>query len=187
MPILYDVARNWWALTVRGVLAILFALMMFTLPGLTLASLALFFGVFAVIEGIFAMAVGFTGKTENRPRWAWIVGGLISIAAGVITLFWPGIALLSFLMVLAAWAFVLGITEIAGAIALRKEITGEWALILSGIVSILFAILLVARPGAGLLTIAFLIGAYALIWGILEITLSFRLRGFAKRIESTAL
>lgn len=172
--------RNWWAVALRGVAAILFGFFAFFLPGISLAVLVLLFGAYSLVDGIFAI-VSAIRRRESRDRW-WVLllAGVAGVAAGVITLFWPGITALALLYLIAAWALVAGAFEIAAAIRLRKVITGEWLLALSGIASVALAILLVLFPGPGALVMIWLIGAYALIGGVLLVALGFRLRSWER-------
>ena len=141
-------SRNWGWVALRGVVAILFGVLTLNQPGLSLASLVLLFG------------------------------GILGIVAGIVTFMWPGITAMSLLVIIAAWALITGITEIVVAIRLRKEISGEWALILAGIVAVAFGVFLIVRPLAGALAVLFVIGIYALVSGILHVVLGFRLRSW---------
>lgn len=169
-------ARNWWALALRGVLGILFGLAAFLFPGITLGALILLFGVYAVVDGVFAIVAGIRAA-EHHERWAvLLLEGIVGIAAGVLTLVWPALTAVVLLYVIAAWSVIKGGLKIAAAIRLRRTIRGEWLLGLNGAFSVLFGVLLVAMPVIGLLTLVWLIGAYAVIFGILLLGLAFRLR-----------
>jgi len=126
-----ELTTNWWAVVLRGVLAILFGLLAWLTPGITLAALVLLFGAFAFTDGVFAIVSAIRRQGE-RPWWSLVIEGMAGIAAGLVTLFWPGITALALLFVIAAWAIVTGGLEIAAAIRLRKQITGEWLLALAG-------------------------------------------------------
>lgn len=172
--VLANTVRNWWAFVVRGILAILFGLAALVWPGVTLLALVVLFGAYALVEGIFAVIFGFSGR--DRVRWWVVLWGLVSVAAGVLVFIWPGIGALALVYVIAAWAIVTGATEIAAAIALRKEITNEWALVAAGILSIAVGGILAILPGAGAISLVWLIGAYAIVLGILLLVVGFRLR-----------
>jgi uncharacterized membrane protein HdeD (DUF308 family) len=174
-------ARNWWALVLRGLFAMLFGIMALAWPGITLGALVLLYGAYALADGVFAIAAVMAGRTGGRPWWSLLVEGLVGIAVGIMTFAWPGITALVLLYLIAAWAFVTGIFEIVAAIRLREEIRGEWLLALSGILSILFGLALVVYPGAGALAVVWLIGAYAIAFGALLIALGFRLRSWSRR------
>jgi uncharacterized membrane protein HdeD (DUF308 family) len=173
-------AHNWGAVLLRGVMGVLFGLITFAQPGITLAVLVLLFGAYAFVDGMLAV-VSALRRRGMSDRWGLLlVEGLAGIAAGVATLFWPGLTAIVLLYVIAAWAVVTGVFEIAAAIRLRKAITGEWLLVLSGIASIGFGVLLTLFPGAGALALVFWIGAYALVFGTLLIALAFRLRSWGR-------
>ncbi|HEY2157328.1 MAG TPA: HdeD family acid-resistance protein [Isosphaeraceae bacterium] len=179
-----DLARNWWALTLRGVFAVIFGVIAFAWPGITLAALVILYGAYAMADGIFAIAATITGRPEGAPWWALLLEGVLGIAVGIMTFAWPGITALVLLYLIAGWAMATGVLEIAAAIRLRREVRGEWMLALSGVLSIIFGILLVINPGAGALAVIWLIGGYAIVFGSLMIALGFRLRGLAKSVTA---
>ena len=170
-------AQNWWALVLRGVLAILFGLTAFFWPDITLLSLVLLFGAFALTDGILAIAAAVTGATHGERWWVLVLEGLSGIAIAAITVVWPGISALALVYLIAAWALVTGVLEIAAAIRLRREIEGEWLLIATGVLSVAFGLYAAFVPAGGALAIVWTIGGYALITGILLIALGLRLRG----------
>lgn len=163
--------RRWWLLLVRGILAILFGLLAFLWPGLTIIILTALFAAYALVDGIFALVLGI------HARW-WVeaVLGVLGIVAGILAFFYPGLTALTLLLIIGAWAILHGIIEIAAAIQLRKVIANEWALILAGVCSIIFGIILFARPRIGALAVVWIIGFYALILGIILVMLSFRVK-----------
>lgn len=173
---LTSIVRNWWMILLRGLCAVVFGILAFIWPGITLASLVLVFGIYAIADGVSAIAVGFAGGAEGAPWWEMILVGVVSVVAGVLTFVWPGITAVALLAMIAAWSIVRGVLEIAAAIRLRAVIDNEWLLILSGACSILFGVLLVARPGAGALAVLWIIGSYAIFFGVLTIALAFKLR-----------
>jgi len=179
-------ARNWWALALRGLFAVLFGIAAFAWPGITLGALVLLYGAYAFVDGVFALAAALAGGTEGRPWWALLLEGLFGIAVGIMTIFWPGITALALLYLIAAWAVVTGVFEIVAAIRLRSEIRGEWLLALSGVLSVLFGLALVINPGAGALAMVWLIGAYAIVFGVLMIVLGFRLRSWSRAASRIA-
>ncbi len=174
-------ARNWWAIALRGVLAILFGLVAIFWPLAALAALVLVFGVWALIDGIFAV-VDAVLHWRRSPRWALLVEGVLGIILGVIALLSPMIAVLATVYVIAAWALVTGVLEIVNGIRLRKEIQGELWMILSGAISILFGLALTFWPLSGALAVTWLIGIYALVFGIFLLILGFRLKGLHERL-----
>lgn len=168
-------ARNWWVLVVRGVVAVILGIAALVWPAIALSALVLLWGAYALVDGIFALVAAFQGHTTNR----WIIGleGVVSIAAGVLAFVWPGITALALLYVVAAWAILTGILELVAAIQLRKEISDEFWLGLSGVLSVVFGVLLFLFPGAGMLSVMWLLGVYAIAFGIATTILGFRLRG----------
>jgi uncharacterized membrane protein HdeD (DUF308 family) len=168
-------ARNWWMLALRGIIAILFGIFALVWPGLTLLVLVLMFGAYALVDGVFAVIAGITSRGRDQRWWAEVLEGIAGILAGVLTVLWPGITALVLLYLIAAWALITGVLEIVAAIQLRRVITGEWLMVLGGIASILFAVALVVFPGAGALGLTWLIGIYAIIFGIVLIVLALRL------------
>jgi uncharacterized membrane protein HdeD (DUF308 family) len=183
LPVL---ARNWWALVLRGLAAILFGVLAFAWPGITLFVLVLFFGAYMLVDGIFAIVAAVRAAGEEDRWWLLLVQGILGVLAGLVAIFWPGLTALALLYFIAAWAIVTGIMEIVAAIRLRREIEGEWALALSGALAVLFGVLLVVLPApAGLLSLVWLIGAYAVATGVLLLILAFRVRSEASK-EATA-
>jgi uncharacterized membrane protein HdeD (DUF308 family) len=175
-------AHNWWILALRGLCAIIFGILAFAWPGVTLGVLVLLYGAYALVDGVLAIVAVLSKRQESGlPWWALLLEGLLGIAAGIVTFVWPGITALFLLFLIAGWAIVTGVFEIIAAIRLRKEIEGELWLALSGIVSIIFGVLLFVRPGAGALTVVWLIGAYAIFFGIFLLALAFRLKRFKER------
>jgi uncharacterized membrane protein HdeD (DUF308 family) len=169
-------ARNWGAIAVRGIVAILFGVLAFAIPGLTLAVLVLLFGAYALIDGVLDVVAAIWRRANDPPWWALLLEGIVGIAAGVVTFMWPGLTAVTLVYVIAIWAVITGVLEVVAAIRLRKVITGEWWLALSGALSIVFGILIMRAPAAGALAIVWLIGAYAIIFGALLLALAFRLR-----------
>lgn len=175
--------RHWWALALRGVLAILFGIMAIVWPGLTLATLILLFGAYALVDGVFAVVNGISSYGERKRWWVTVLEGLAGIVVGIVTFLWPDLTALTLLTIIGVWAIFTGVMEIVGAIQLRKVIEGEWLYILSGIASVIFGVLVILFPGAGALSLTWLIGLYALIFGVMFIILAFRLRGLKKEAE----
>jgi uncharacterized membrane protein HdeD (DUF308 family) len=174
----------WWMLLAKGLLALVAGVLTIVWPGITLLTLVLLFGAAALADGVAALVLGIGGGWAGRPWWEMVVLGLIGLAAGVGTLLWPGVTALTLLALIACWAIARGLIEIAAAIALRKEIEGEWMLVLSGILSVAFGLLLFARPGAGALAVATIIGFYLIVVGVLATTLALRLRHMSHVVRS---
>ncbi|HEU4507311.1 MAG TPA: HdeD family acid-resistance protein [Pyrinomonadaceae bacterium] len=171
---------SWWALVLRGIVAILFGILAFVWPQITLTALVLLWGAYALVDGAFAIAAGVKSYGENKRWWLLLIQGLLGVVAGVLAFVIPGITALVLLMLIAAWAIVTGSFQIAAAIQLRKHITGEWLLALGGVASIIFGVLLFLNPGAGALAVVWLIGAYSIVFGSLLIALGLRLHGMVK-------
>lgn len=170
------VTRNWWLIALRGAAAIIFGILALIWPGPALLTLVFLFGIYALLDGIFSIGATISGHTGGRPRWLVLLEGLAGIIAGILTFVWPGLTALVLLYVIALWALVTGVLEIVAAIELRRELKSEWVLVLSGIASIIFGILLLLFPGAGALALIWLIGIYAIVFGLLLLGLAFRLR-----------
>ena len=168
-------AKNWWLLLLRGIVAIIFGVLAFSLPGITLLTLIMLYGAYALVEGVLAILAAITGGTP-APRWWLAIIGLLGVAAGILTLVMPGLTAITLLFFIAAWAIGTGVFQIIGAIRLRKEIDNEWLLILGGVISVLFGIGIVLAPGAGALALVWVIGTYAVISGVIFVALAFRLK-----------
>jgi uncharacterized membrane protein HdeD (DUF308 family) len=162
-------------LIIRGILGVVVGVLAFVWPGITIAALVILFGAYAVIDGVTNVLLGAT-KTAHGRSWAQVVQGIVGIVAGVLTFIWPAITALVLIMFIAAWAIVTGIFEIVAAIRLRKVVTGEWLLVLSGLMSLAFGTLVFAFPLAGAVGIAWVLGCYTAASGIVLIALGVRLR-----------
>jgi uncharacterized membrane protein HdeD (DUF308 family) len=184
MLVLAHLARNWWVFVLRGVVAILFGVLAFTRPGITLEVLVLLFAFWALFDGVLAL-IGSIGAAEaHEPWWPLVLIGLLGVAAGLVALRWPGITALALLFVIAYWSIFRGILEIAAAVRMRNLIQGEWWFILAGIASIAFGVLLIMNPGSGLLAVIWLVGIYAVIFGISLLMLGFRLKNLAGEVTA---
>ncbi len=179
VTLLHTLGRVWWLVLLRGIAAIVFGVLAWTWPGATLITLVLFWGAYALVDGVAALWAGWQAKDGGKPMWQVVLIGVLGIAAGLFTFAWPGITAIALLLLIAAWAIVTGVFQIAAAIRLRKEIANEWLLILSGALSVVFGCLLVASPGAGALAVLWLIGAFAVAYGALLVVLAFKLRKHA--------
>jgi uncharacterized membrane protein HdeD (DUF308 family) len=184
MLVLANLARNWWVFALRGVVAILFGVLAFVRPGITLEALVLLFAFWALFDGILAL-IGSVGAAEaHEPWWPLVLMGLLGIAAGTLTLKWPGITALALLLVIAYWSIFRGILEIIAAVRLRDLIQGEGWFTIGGLASIAFGVLLVISPGSGLLAVIWLVGIYAVIFGIAQLMLGFRLKGLGDEVAA---
>ena len=170
-------SSSWWALVLRGIAAILFGVLAFIWPHITLTALVFLFGAYALVDGLFAIIAGVKSHGEFKRWWVLLIEGVFSAIAGVLAFMLPGITALILLILIAAWSIVTGVFEIAAAIQMRKYITGEWMLVLAGVASLLFGIALLVNPGVGALAVVWLIGAYTIVFGVLLFALGIRLRG----------
>lgn len=172
--------RNWWALALRGTLAIAFGIMALAFPQVTLRFLVYLFGAYALVDGLFAMIQGVRQRQRDEYWWTLALEGIVGGAIGWLTCFWPGATAAVAYTFIAAWAILTGMLEIAAAIQLRRVISGDRLLALSGILAVAFGVLMAAFPRAGALTVVWLIGAYSIVVGILLTVLAFRLRSLMK-------
>jgi uncharacterized membrane protein HdeD (DUF308 family) len=165
--------KNWWALEVRGALTIIFGLGALLLPGMTLGALVLAFSIYALSEGAVLLIMSFMWRRTSH-WWVTLLQGTAGVAAGAATFVWPQVTAVTLLLIIVAWAIATGLLEITGALVLRKEPKGEWLLVLSGLVSLLFAYMLLSNPAVGALVLLSVIGIYAVLFGILQISLGSR-------------
>ncbi|MEV0378773.1 HdeD family acid-resistance protein [Nonomuraea sp. NPDC050643] len=171
-----DISRSWWPLLIRGIAAIVFGILALIWPGLTVLVLVIFFGAYALVSGIFSLIAGLRHGARSR---AWLlISGIIGILAGIVALVWPGITSLALLFIVAFWAILTGVAEVAAGIQLRKQIDNEWMFIAGGVLSVIFGILLLIWPGAGLLSVVWLIAFFAILYGIAMIALALRVKNF---------
>jgi uncharacterized membrane protein HdeD (DUF308 family) len=168
----------WWMVLLRGILAILFGLFALFAPGTALLALVFVFGAYAILDGATALALGIRHRRAD-PHWVWhVVQGVVSVLAGIIAFVWPGVTVLAILFVIAFWSIVGGIAEIVESFTMRKRGGDGWGWMLAaGIVSVLFGIVLLASPGAALVTLLWLVGVYAIVFGVIIIVWAIRLRG----------
>ena len=169
------ISRNWWLMVVRGVCAIVFGLLAWSWPGITLATLVLLWGAFALADGVLAFTGALSGES-GTPWWALVLEGLVGIGAALAAIILPGVTALVLLYLIAARAIVAGILEIVAAIQLRKEIQGELWLALAGAASLVFGLFLMIRPAVGALAVVWLIGFYAIVFGVALVALGLRVR-----------
>lgn len=179
---LHTLSRYWWLLALRGAAAVIFGILAFVWPGLTLSVLVILFGVYVLIDGIASLVAGFSNRRANGRWWVTALEGVVGILAGILAFVYPGITAVLLLYFIAAWAILTGVLEMAAAFRLREEIDGEWALGLSGLISIFLGVGLVIFPEAGALAVVWMIGLYAILFGGLLIYLAFKLRD-AEKLE----
>jgi uncharacterized membrane protein HdeD (DUF308 family) len=173
-------ARNWWALLIRGIAAVIFGALTFMAPGISLLTLVLVFGAYAFADGVLCIVIAIRRQRGRDPWWVLLLEGLAGVGAGIVTLFFPRLTALALLFLIAAWAVVTGVLEIALAIRLRKVISGEWLLALTGLASLALGVVLMLFPGPGVIALVLWTGGYAIVFGTLLIALSLRLRSWSK-------
>ena len=175
--------RNWWALALRGVLAVLFGVVAFVLPGVTLAILIALFGAYTLVDGFLSIVAGVKAAEHHERFGSLIWRGILGIVAGLAAFVLPAVTAVVLTLVIAAWAIVTGVLEIVAAVHLHRA-HGEWLLIMNGVLSVVFGLALVVAPGLGLLTLVWIIGGYAIFFGLIMLTLAIRLR--ARHVASPA-
>ena len=180
-PMVEALAERWWIPVLRGVFSVLLGIAAFAWPGITLTFLAVAWGALAFADGV--MAVALSGLTRS---WSLLFVGLVGIAAGVYTFFRPGMTVLTLVFVVGVWAVVRGVFDIVEAITLRKEIPHEWLMLFGGVVAVIFGIVVVMAPGMGALSIAWVIGVYAIVHGLLLLTVGLRVRKLDHLIKTAA-
>ena len=174
---------NWDLVLLRGIMAILFGIATLVLPGVILVVLVILFGAYVLVTGIVTTIAAIKDRRPESDWWLWLLFGLVSIAAGVVTFVWPNITAISLFYLIVAWAIVNGVMEIVLAIEFRKVVEGEWLLVLAGLLSVAFGIVCVFQPVAGALSILWLIGAYAILYGAALVVLAFRLRKLESKVD----
>jgi uncharacterized membrane protein HdeD (DUF308 family) len=179
--LLQSFADNWWLLLLRGLAAIAFGVLAIFWPGLTLVTLTLLWGAYALADGVIAIWAAFNASGGDAgPRWWLGISGVVSIIAGVVAFSYTGTTTLVLLMFIAVWAIIIGGMQIWGAIALRSVLQNEWLLILNGVLSIAFGVILMAQPGTGALALVWMIAWYAILFGCLFVALAFKLKQFKR-------
>ncbi|MBB4041144.1 uncharacterized membrane protein HdeD (DUF308 family) [Microvirga flocculans] len=169
-------AQNWWAVALRGVFAIIFALIAFFYPGATILSFVLFFSAYMLVDGVFGIVSGIRAASNNQ-RWGFLIfEGILDIAVGIIALVMPGLTVAFFIALLAVWSLVTGALMIVAAFRLNPAYGRGW-MIFSGVVSILFGVALLIAPLIGAVVLTWWLGAYALVFGIALLVLAFKLKG----------
>jgi len=184
---LSEYVRRWWVLALRGVVAVLFGVAAIIWPAIALQVLVLLFGLFALLDGLLGIIIGVIIHREVYHWWTWLLEGVAGIITGVLVLIWPGITTAVLIVLIAVWGLVTGIFEISAAIYLRTIIKGEWLLVLDGILSVLLGAFLVIFPVLGAQVLVWLIGIYAILFGILLFALSLQLRKLVKTLKNASV
>jgi uncharacterized membrane protein HdeD (DUF308 family) len=179
-------SRNWWAMALRGLAAILFGLFAFFVPGPTFALLVIVFGAYALVDGVLAVAAAIVAA-RSHERWLNLLGmGLFGILVGAVTWLYPELTAITLLYLIAAWAVVTGILELIAAFELRRHLPSEWWWVLAGLASVAFGLLLMWHPSVGALAVMWIIGTYAIAFGIFLLGLAWRLREHLHRLRHIA-
>lgn len=171
-------ARSWGLLVFRGVVGVLFGIMAMVWPGMTVLALVILWGAYAIVDGIAAVAMGFAG--QGADRWIPVLTGIVGVLAGLVAFVWPGMTAVILLVFIGAWAIVTGVMYLLTAWRVRKEVTGEWLLALTGVASIALGVVLFLQPRAGAVGLVLFIGVLAVVWGVFTLVLGFRMRSLAK-------
>jgi uncharacterized membrane protein HdeD (DUF308 family) len=180
---LKTIATHWWVILLRGIVAVLFGAFAFTFPVSTAAAVVIIFGAYALVDGVLTIVAALRFAHPDSGRWWWLLlEGLVGIAVGVLTFFWPGITALALGYLVVIWAIATGILEIGAAVRMRADVPGEILFFVTGLLSIALGVILALQPFTGLIAAVYLMGFYALLAGFLMIALSFRLR---RRLHTT--
>ena len=180
-----ELTRIWWILAVRGVAAVAFGLAALIWPQITLLALVLVFGAYALVDGLFTLYAAIGGRQPAGGGRGWLVlEGLLGVGAGIVALLWPDITALALLWVIAFWAVLTGVLEIVAAVRLRRVLDNDWLLVVAGALSIVFGLILMIWPREGAVGLVWLIGIYAIAFGIVMVGLALRLRGLGRRLET---
>jgi uncharacterized membrane protein HdeD (DUF308 family) len=184
---LSSLTRNWWLVALRGTLAVIFGVIAFAWPGITFEALVLLFGIYAFADGVLVFSFGLLAAGDGLQWWPLVLGGILGIGLGVLTFARPEAMGTALVYVVGFWAIVTGLLEIVGAIRLRDVISGEWMMGLSGALSIVFGVLVVAQPNSGAIALVYLFGLYAILAGASQIALGFRLHGLNQDVQKAPI
>jgi uncharacterized membrane protein HdeD (DUF308 family) len=176
---LVGMTQNWWAWLIRGIAAVIFGILAWLWPGLTWITIAIFFGAYALVDGVFAIVATVRSAERQQPWWPLLIEGIIGILIAAITFYDVRITIVALYLTIAVWAFLTGIFELVAAVQLRKIIANEIWLIIGGIASIAFGVLMLLYPIIAAIAIIYIIAAYAIVFGVIMIGFSFRLRAHA--------
>ena len=184
---LSSLTSNWWLAALRGALAVLIGVIAFAWPGMTFEALVLLFGIYAFLDGVMVLSFGLMAAGDGEQWWPLVLGGILGIGLGVLTFAKPAAMGEALVYVIGFWAIVTGLLEIVAAIHLRDVVSGEWLMGLSGALSVLFGVLVVAQPNAGALALIYIFGFYAILSGVSQIGLGFRLRGLGEDVRKASV
>ena len=176
-----NLAKNWWLLALRGLFAILFGIVILAWPGLTIEILVIIYGVFALVGGILSIIIGLFSIGKSSNWWVMFLEGILGFIVGGIVLKWPAISLLLLIVIIGLWAIISGIIQIITAIFVRQEIKNEWLMGLSGLISLLFGLVILSWPISSIIVVSWLIGFYALLLGIFLIVFGFQVKAYRSK------
>ena len=168
--------RSWWVLLLRGAAAIIFGVLTWMQPVASAAALVLVFGAYVFVDGLLGIYTAIKSRKESRHWWLVLLWGLTGVIVGVLTAINPAVTALVLTIYIGVWALMTGVLQIVAALRLRKEIDGEWILVLGGLLSVLFGIFVLAQPGAGLMAMLWVLATYAVIFGVLMVILAFKIK-----------
>ena len=168
--------QQWGWVALRGLCAVVFGVLALAFPGVTLSLLVILWGAYALVDGVVALIAGFRIRDNGRPLWSLIFIGLMGIGAGVVTFLWPGLTALTLIFIIGIWAIAIGVFQIVAAVRFRRPIQGEWLHALSGVLAIVFGLAVTLRPGAGAMALTWVIGWFAMVFGVMLIAMAFQLR-----------
>ncbi len=169
-------ARDWSALAIRAVVAIVFGILVLLWPSLTLRVLLVLFAAYVLIDGLVTLGGGLRMQEDRTRRWIVLLKGCVEIVAGIVALFWPGITATTLLYVIALWAIASGVLDVVSAVRLREAGAGGMLLAIAGVVTVVFGLLLFVSPAAGALAAVLLIGVFGIVYGVLLLAFAFLLR-----------
>ena len=168
--------RSWWVLLLRGAAAIIFGVLTWMQPVASAAALVLVFGAYVLVDGLLAIYTAIKSRKQSRHWWLVLIWGLTGVIVGVLTAINPAVTALVLTIYIGVWALITGVLQVVAALRLRKEIDGEWILVLGGLLSVLFGIFVLAQPGAGLMAMMWVLATYAVIFGVLMVILAFKIK-----------
>lgn len=186
MMVLQSLSRNWWVFAVQGVVAILFGILAIVQPGITLEALILLFAIWAIVDGALSLFASVGAAEAREPWWPLVFKGILGLGVGLATLKWPGVTALTLLFLIGFWAILTGVIGMVASVRLREEIQGEVWYFLGGLASVLFGVLLFVYPSSGILAVVWLLGIYAIVFGVTTIMLAFKLRSAPQRLGVAA-
>jgi len=175
-------SRNWWHLLLRGLVAIGFGILIFAKPNISLQVLVYLFGLYVLVEGIVGVSLAFRARDVDDSWGVLLLWGLLGVAIGILAFVKPDITALALLFYIALWALASGVLEIVAAVRLREIISNEWLLVLAGLVSVAFGVWLIAQPERGTIAVLWMIGTYAIVFGVLIVVFAFRIRSFVNKV-----